>query len=118
MWTHAQNCSARQWWEDHAPAKTEQARRLAVKVMSLPASTAASERVWSAFGNVCSKKRTRLSPDRLIKCVYINWNHRILNTDSEDQTENDTEPDEEKPQNRRVAQILEIRNQDGLLQKL
>lgn len=103
MWTHAQNCSARQWWEDHAPAKT--------------ASTAASERVWSAFGNVCSKKRTRLSPDRLIKCVYINWNHRILNTDSEDQTENDTEPDEEKPQNRRVAQILEIRNQDGL-QKL
>ena len=51
---------------------------VALKVFSIPATSAASERNWSAFGFIHSKLRNRLSNEQVEKIVYIYWNLRIL----------------------------------------
>lgn len=79
VWTHAKTAPLVRWWQRYVPETvSHRCRELAAKVISLPASSAATERVWSAFGNACTKKRTRLAPERLIKSVYVNWNNRVL----------------------------------------
>lgn len=51
---------------------------VAIKVLSIPASSAASERNWSTYNFIHSKLRNRMVVDRAEKLVYIYWNIRIL----------------------------------------
>ncbi|CAB4432158.1 unnamed protein product [Rhizophagus irregularis] len=51
---------------------------VAIKVLSIPASSAASERNWSTYNFIHSKLRNRMVIDRAEKLVYIYWNIRIL----------------------------------------
>ena len=50
----------------------------ALKLLSIPATSAASERNWSTYNFIHSKLRNRLINDRAEKLVYIYWNLRIL----------------------------------------
>ncbi|CAG8856514.1 30048_t:CDS:2, partial [Gigaspora margarita] len=50
----------------------------ALKLLSIPATSASSERNWSSFNFVHSKLRNRLHNPRVKKIVYIYWNLRIL----------------------------------------
>jgi hypothetical protein len=50
---------------------------LAIKLMSIPASTAASERNWSNFGFIQNIKRNRLTNERTFKLVSIYANLRL-----------------------------------------
>lgn len=52
---------------------------LAIKLMSIPASTAASERNWSNFGFIQNIKRNRLTNERTFKLVSIYANLRLTN---------------------------------------
>ena len=52
---------------------------LAVKFMSIPASTAASERNWSNFGFIQNIKRNRLTNERTFKLISIYANLRFIN---------------------------------------
>ena len=51
---------------------------VAIRVLSTPATSAASERNWSTFGFIYSKLRNRLHEKRVEKIVYLFWNLRIL----------------------------------------
>ncbi|CAG8741132.1 6110_t:CDS:2, partial [Dentiscutata erythropus] len=51
---------------------------VALKVFSIPASSASSERNWFTFGFTLSKNHNRLNVKRVEKLVYLYWNLRIL----------------------------------------
>ncbi|CAB5193535.1 unnamed protein product [Rhizophagus irregularis] len=53
--------------------------KFAVKLMSIPASNAASERNWSNFGFIQNIKRNRLTNERTFKLVSIYSNLRLAN---------------------------------------
>jgi len=54
---------------------------LTLKVFSIPASSAASERNFSTFGFVHSKLRYCLPPESVMKLVYIKTNNRQFEPD-------------------------------------
>ena len=47
---------------------------VAIRILSIPATSAASERNWSTFGFIHSKLRNRLHEERVEKIVYLFWN--------------------------------------------
>ncbi len=51
---------------------------VAIKVLLISATSAASERNWSIYNFIHSKLRNRMTIDRAEKLVYIYWNIRIL----------------------------------------
>ena len=53
--------------------------KFAVKLMSISASNAASERNWSNFGFIQNIKRNRLTNERTFKLVSIYSNLRLTN---------------------------------------
>lgn len=50
---------------------------LAIRILSIPSSSAASERNWSAFSYIHEKKRARLTNERVLKLVYIYSNNKL-----------------------------------------
>ncbi|CAB4443774.1 unnamed protein product [Rhizophagus irregularis] len=66
------------WWngfQQEVPVLS----KFAVKLMSIPASNAASERNWSNFGFIQNIKRNRLTNERTFKLVSIYSNLRLAN---------------------------------------
>ena len=53
--------------------------KLAIKLMSIPASTASSECNWSNFGFIQNIKRNRLTNERTFRLVSIYANLRLIN---------------------------------------
>ena len=51
--------------------------RLAKKYLSIPASSAASERVFLAAGNVVTKKRNKLGDDTVDALVFLDGSHGL-----------------------------------------
>jgi len=66
--------------------------KFAVKLMSIPASNAASERNWSNFGFIQNIKRNRLTNERAFKLVSIYTNLRLAN--GQKLSDNDIEEEE------------------------
>jgi len=54
-----------------------QITKLAVRILAIPTSSAASERNWSTFSYIHDKKRNRLTDDRVLKLVYIYSNYKL-----------------------------------------
>ncbi|CAG8794482.1 12809_t:CDS:1, partial [Gigaspora rosea] len=65
------------WW-NLVKARYPVLSSIALKLLSIPATSASSERNWSSFNFVHSKLRNRLHNPRVEKIVYIYWNLRIL----------------------------------------
>ena len=53
-------------------------RFLALRILTIPASSAASEQNWSSFGYILDTKRNRLTPERATKLVYLYSNLRLI----------------------------------------
>eukprot|EP00252_Welwitschia_mirabilis_P014764 TRINITY_DN3271_c1_g1_i4.p1 TRINITY_DN3271_c1_g1~~TRINITY_DN3271_c1_g1_i4.p1 ORF type:complete len:213 (-),score=42.32 TRINITY_DN3271_c1_g1_i4:516-1154(-) len=68
--------SADQWWELWGTS-TPELRKLALKIFSQPCSASGCERNWSAFEHIYTKKRTKLTMQRLDKLVYVYYNMKI-----------------------------------------
>lgn len=60
-----------QWWENHA-SEYSKLSKLAKKILSVPASSAASERVFSVAGNIITEKRNRLGPKTVNNILFLN----------------------------------------------
>jgi hypothetical protein len=82
---------------------------LAVKLMLIPASAAASERNWSNFGFIQNIKRNRLTNDRTFKLVSIYANLRLSNN----QELNDNIVEEEEEMEKLSQLELEILNNEN-----
>ena len=63
------------WWCRHQFAYT--LPRLAKKHLAIPASSAASERVFSAAGNVVTKKPNKLGDDTVDALVFLDCSHGL-----------------------------------------
>ena len=59
-----------QWWNNHSSI-FPQLYRLALSLLSIPASSTASERVFSETGRVLEARRQQLSPDSLDSLVFL-----------------------------------------------
>ena len=64
------------WWCRHQFAYPTLAR-LAKKYLAIPASSAASERVFLAAGNVVTKERNKLGDDTVDALVFLDGSHRL-----------------------------------------
>lgn len=65
------------WWEKNAasyPTLAEQARSL----LCIPATSTPSERLFSAAGNIVSKKRASLSPKHVDMLTFLHCNKVLL----------------------------------------
>lgn len=65
------------WWDGNFKLVAPQLTKLAIRILSIPCSSAASEQNWSAFSYIHDKKRSRLTPDRVLKLVYIYSNYKL-----------------------------------------
>lgn len=66
-----------EWWkrnESSFPILADLAR----KYLSIPASEAPSERLFSAGTNTVTKKRTRLKPSRAAKIIFLKFNSKLI----------------------------------------
>ncbi|XP_066345436.1 uncharacterized protein [Miscanthus floridulus] len=66
------------WWWLYG-TETPALQKMATRILSLTASSSGCERNWGGFDGVHTKKRNRLTVDRLNKLVYIQFNNRLLN---------------------------------------
>ena len=62
------------WWQSWPNSALQQ---LAIKILSIPTSSAAAERNFSTFGFIHNKVRNRLQNERVKKLVYIHGNLQL-----------------------------------------
>lgn len=66
-----------EWWKDNE-ARFPKLAKLVRKYLCIPATSVASKRVFSKSGEILSKKRSRLSPNRLDMLIFLNHNYYQL----------------------------------------
>lgn len=77
IWEDATIVDAITWWKCHGNV-AQALQKIAIRVLNIPASSAAAERSWSTMGNIHSDLRNRLTDDRVEKLVYVYQNERVL----------------------------------------
>ena len=65
------------WWKEHEKVLPELAK-IARSILSIPCSSAKSERVFSTAGNFSTKKRNRLGAKKLEDLVILKENHQNI----------------------------------------
>ena len=65
------------YWKKHKDTRPILAS-LALQYLTCPASTVASERLFSAAGNILTDSRNRLSPDKLDKLLFLHHNLKLV----------------------------------------
>lgn len=78
IWEDAQLVDPLTWWRCHGGNASE-LQKLAINILNIPTSSAASERCWSAMGNIHDAGRNRLTDERAEKLLFIYFNERIFN---------------------------------------
>ncbi|XP_008670893.2 uncharacterized protein [Zea mays] len=62
------------WWANYG-TQVPLLQKFAVRILSLTSSASGCERSWSCFEGIHTKKRNRLTCDRVDKLVYVRFNH-------------------------------------------
>jgi hypothetical protein len=76
-WVSINNVDLLTWWKGNFGAVAPELTKVAVRVLSIPTSSAAAERNWSTFSYIHDKKRNKLTNDRIFKLVYIYFNNKL-----------------------------------------
>lgn len=80
VWESAKHINSTVWWSGLCNGQS--LNPLASRLLQVPPTSAASERNWSAFGNVHTKLRNRLSTANVEKLVAIRWNLDFFDEES------------------------------------
>jgi hAT family C-terminal dimerisation region len=64
------------FWAQHASARYPKLAPLAVRLLGMHATSCASERNWSIWGNIYTKARSSLALSRAEKLVYVRGNSK------------------------------------------
>ena len=75
LWKNVAKMSPLAWW--NAYSSNQEITKVAVRILRLPATTAAVERSFSCYSNIHSAKRYRLSNDRASKLVFVSLNQEL-----------------------------------------
>lgn len=76
-WETVNNVDPVAWWKGNFEQSAPELCKVAIRILSIPSSSAASERNWSAFSYIQEKKRARLTNERIFKLVYIYSNYKL-----------------------------------------
>lgn len=68
------NLDLMQYWQQNE-RELPRLARFAKRVLSVPASSTPSERLFSHTGDAINEKRTSMSPDTLSDLMLIRWNY-------------------------------------------
>lgn len=91
------NVPPMQYWKIYGKSKYGLIEPIATRLLSMPASSAASERIWSVYGQVQTKYRGALSNEKVEKLVYCRVNHvlrenpRKIQHDKQESSDSDVE---------------------------
>ena len=64
------------WWHMFG-SDTPNLQNIAIRILSQPCSSSGCERNWSMFEHIHSKKRNRLTVERMNDLVYVHYNLRL-----------------------------------------
>ncbi|KAK9728734.1 hAT family C-terminal dimerization region [Popillia japonica] len=82
------------WWAENC--SSSKISRLAVDILNLPSSTAATERTFSTYGFIDRQRRNRLTVKRAGKLTYIAHNYNLLNKEDHSRIVEATDEEIEK----------------------
>lgn len=74
IWLSSANLSLSVWWQSWPKSSLQE---LAIRILSIPTSSAAAERNFSTFGFIHNKVRNRLQNERVKKLVYVYGNLQL-----------------------------------------
>ncbi|KAI5634309.1 zinc finger BED domain-containing protein RICESLEEPER 2-like [Phthorimaea operculella] len=77
LWENIQGVSAANWWKGFCASTS--LSKVAVRILSAPCTSAATERSFSAHSFIHNKIRNRLTTDRAAKITYISHNWALKN---------------------------------------
>ncbi|XP_026459198.1 uncharacterized protein LOC113359840 [Papaver somniferum] len=106
-----------EWWITFGGIDAPNLQKFAIKVLSLTCSASPCERNWSTFQNLHSKKRNRITQQKLNDSVFIQYNKKLQRPYLEIQQYNDNDKAndpiflEERDEN---DEWLELRNLNDL----
>jgi hypothetical protein len=78
------NVGPLKWWKDHE-SKYPGLNVLAKNVLAIPATSTASERVFSKAGLICSKLRSSLAPQNINILIFLAQNRDIYINEAQDE---------------------------------
>ena len=67
-----------EWWQNNR-AKFPNVWKLAERILSIPATSAPAERVFSAAANIIDKKRARITADNAEILMFLRGNKSLVN---------------------------------------
>lgn len=76
VWTSVENITPIIWWKSFFGFTELQ--KIANRILTAPITSAASERSFSAFGFIHTKKRNRLTAERAGKVTFVSHNYKLL----------------------------------------
>ncbi|XP_041980965.1 uncharacterized protein LOC121734420 [Aricia agestis] len=82
IWAASDQVEARTWWKGLCDCQI--LASIAIQLLSIPPSSAASERNWSLFGNTSTCPRNIITTDRLQKLITVRSNIRLLSDNPND----------------------------------
>ena len=85
-WKSACDVDIITWWKGNFSSVTPELTRFVVCILSIPTSSAASERNWTTFSYIHDRKRNKLTPEHVFKLVYIYFNYKLKNSNNIDDT--------------------------------
>ena len=62
------------WQEQSNGGKFPKLTRIATQLLAIPATSTASERVFSVCGNILTERRCRMQPETLEKLLFLKYN--------------------------------------------
>jgi hypothetical protein len=78
IWTESVVNDPLAWYKTLVRPSFQDLSDFACKILSIPASSAAVERVWSIFGHLHSATRNRITDERAAKLLYVKVNLSLL----------------------------------------
>ncbi|CAH0406001.1 unnamed protein product [Chilo suppressalis] len=76
IWVQVENISPVTWWKGLCSSKN--LSRIAVRILTAPCTSAATERSFSKHGHIHSKKRNRLTTEEAAKLAFASYNWDLL----------------------------------------
>lgn len=77
LWESLEKICPLTWWK--SLVGTNVLAELSVRILSAPVTSAATERTFSTFSWIHSKKRNRLTSERAAKITFLSYNWKLLN---------------------------------------
>lgn len=93
VWSCVSQVNPVSWWK--GICSSSPLSKIAVRILSAPTTSAASERFFSKFSFIHTKLRNRLTTDRAGKLTYISYNWNLMNKQQSPMTHNDDSNDQD-----------------------